>query len=161
MADSDQPDKDYNDDPNDDPHDCNDDPNDDHSDYSDDLPKSRQQARPLQQSAEDLSISALFAALDSEVANRTSDRFVNDFQQKWKFRLPSEGHVVTSIRPGGHMQRERLKHKADHISRWLKSRSTADIHSCTSNKSFFTSRQPSVVLCHACKYYYGSYIYLL
>ena len=87
------------------------------------LPQAPQQA-PLQEQAADLSISAHFAALDNVVANRTCDHFVNDFQQQWKTHLPAIGHVVNSIRPGGHMQRERLKRKADHISR-----SAAETHS--------------------------------
>ena len=71
------------------------------------LQQAPQQAPPRQQ-AVDLSICSHFAALEMEVANKTSDSFLKDFQQKWKSQLPAQGQVVNSIRPGGHMQRERL-----------------------------------------------------
>ena len=34
---------------------------------------------------------------------KTNDSFVNDFRQEWKFWMPAQGHVVNSIRPGGHL----------------------------------------------------------
>ena len=118
LVEPDQPDQDYNGGPND-------------SDLESDsqLPpqaplQQAQQQAPPQQQAVDLSISSHFAALEMEVANKTSDSFLKNFQQKWKSQLPAQGHVVNSIRPGGHMQREMLKHKADNISS-----SAAETHS--------------------------------
>ena len=89
LVEPDQPDQDYNGGPND-------------SDLESDsqlppqapLQQAPQQAPPQQQ-AVDLSISSHFAALEMEVANKTSDSFLKDFQQKWKSQLPAQGHACT------------------------------------------------------------------
>ena len=58
------------------------------------------------------------------LASRTADGYLNDFQQTWGSRLPGPGAGVASVRPGGHVQREIRKRKADGISR-----SAAEMHS--------------------------------
>ena len=69
-------------------------------------------------------IAAHLSNLATNLASRTADGFLNDFKQSWGSRLPGPGAGVPSVRPGGHMQRESLKRKAEHISR-----SAAELHS--------------------------------
>ena len=69
-------------------------------------------------------ISAHLSDLGTVLASRSADGYLNDFQQTWGSRLPGPGAGVPSVRPGGHMQREGLKRKAEHISR-----SAAELHS--------------------------------
>jgi hypothetical protein len=69
-------------------------------------------------------ISAHLSKLEAVLASRTADGYLNDFQQTWGSRLPGPGAGVASVRPGGHMQREIRKRKADGISR-----SAAEAHS--------------------------------
>ena len=69
-------------------------------------------------------ISAHLSKLESVLASKTADGYLNDFKQSWGSRLPGPGAGVASVRPGGHMQREIRKRKADSISR-----SAAEVHS--------------------------------
>ena len=69
-------------------------------------------------------ISAHLSKLENVLASRTAEGYLNDFQQTWGSRLPGPRAGVASVRPGGHMQREILKRKADDISR-----SAAETHS--------------------------------
>jgi len=69
-------------------------------------------------------ISTHLSKLENVLASRTADGYLNDFQQTWGSRLPGPGAGVASVRPGGHVQREIRKRKADGISR-----SAAEMHS--------------------------------
>ena len=69
-------------------------------------------------------ISTHLSNLANVLASRAADGYLNDFQQTWGSRLPGPGAGVASVRPGGHVQRETRKRKADGISR-----SAAEMHS--------------------------------
>ena len=92
------------------------------------IPPAPPQQQPMQQprALDDAlpPISAHLSKLEAVLASRTADGYLNDFQQTWGSRLPGPGAGVASVRPGGHMQREIRKRKADGISR-----SAAEAHS--------------------------------
>ena len=69
-------------------------------------------------------ISDHLANLEKALVSRTAEEYLNIFQQSWGSRLPGPGAGVASVRPGGHMQRNIRKRKADGISR-----SAAEVHS--------------------------------
>jgi hypothetical protein len=79
-------------------------------------PRALQDALPM--------ISDHLANLEKALVSRTAEEYLNIFQQSWGSRLPGPGAGVASVRPGGHMQRNIRKRKADGISR-----SAAEVHS--------------------------------